>query len=599
MRKLWSISTTVRNPERLRDFLKVLKMIEGEPFNAENQIKYQILLIQNRFYKPTHIPSEFIPLWDNPTKNISYELAEKIFYLQNYQDPAMRGRQSVNPLNKLGFAVARESLGKIEITELGNNFISGKYDIGFTFFKSLLKLQFPNPWSKDFQEGFDVIPFIATLHLIDRVNQKFSEKGLTQTEFSLFVPSLVNYQQIDEYVEKIALYRKSTDKKQFLYEFAKDFYQTLPSEKQLKNFYEYGDNIMRYFRLTRFFCVSTSSFGAEWRIDIEPNRKIEVEQILRQFSGKALDFQNEKDYLQYIRDINLPILPNKQAENIKKIIEGVLTGLLQMQKNHQIQLNEEEKAILSISYESFSQSELENLLEKLRRTLTKFSTIIQKKKLINNVNEIQEIISLLQDSKKLRKIEAYQFEKLLADGLKIINDEIEIKPNYPVDDVGEPISHAVGNQADIECFYQNFNAICEVTLDTSLYQWVRETQPVMRHLRDFEKKYKDKNCYCLFIAPKIHQDTLYHFWTSIKYGYDGAKQKIIPLNTQQFAVILETLQKIVVNTGKRITHFEVEKLYQNIVEICQILEGHSNWQSQIENVVIEWKNQILSDYGVK
>jgi len=55
MKKPWSISTTVRNPERLRDFLAVLKILEGKPFNSENQIKYQILLIQNKFYQPTNL----------------------------------------------------------------------------------------------------------------------------------------------------------------------------------------------------------------------------------------------------------------------------------------------------------------------------------------------------------------------------------------------------------------------------------------------------------------------------------------------------------------------------------------------------------------
>ena len=44
----WSISTTVRNPERLRNFLKVLKKIEGEIWNNETQCKYQILLIQRK-----------------------------------------------------------------------------------------------------------------------------------------------------------------------------------------------------------------------------------------------------------------------------------------------------------------------------------------------------------------------------------------------------------------------------------------------------------------------------------------------------------------------------------------------------------------------
>jgi len=45
MKKPWSISTTVRNPERLRDFLNILKKLEGQEFSKENQIKYQVLLI--------------------------------------------------------------------------------------------------------------------------------------------------------------------------------------------------------------------------------------------------------------------------------------------------------------------------------------------------------------------------------------------------------------------------------------------------------------------------------------------------------------------------------------------------------------------------
>jgi hypothetical protein len=45
MKKPWSISTTIRNPERLRDFLAVLKQLEGQPFNSENQIKYQIKFV--------------------------------------------------------------------------------------------------------------------------------------------------------------------------------------------------------------------------------------------------------------------------------------------------------------------------------------------------------------------------------------------------------------------------------------------------------------------------------------------------------------------------------------------------------------------------
>lgn len=73
MKKPWSISTTVRNPERLRDFLAVLKQLEGQEFNKDNQIKYQVLLIQRRLYKPTNIPLKFRGHYEKPELRMTYE----------------------------------------------------------------------------------------------------------------------------------------------------------------------------------------------------------------------------------------------------------------------------------------------------------------------------------------------------------------------------------------------------------------------------------------------------------------------------------------------------------------------------------------------
>lgn len=126
MRKPWSISTTVRNPERLRDFLQVLKRLEGQEFTPENQVKYQVLLIQAKVYRPIGLPQIYENLFNSPDPDsISYEKAQGIFDYKKYEDPPMRGRQSVNPLNKLGFAIARAGSGRIKITELGNSFLVG------------------------------------------------------------------------------------------------------------------------------------------------------------------------------------------------------------------------------------------------------------------------------------------------------------------------------------------------------------------------------------------------------------------------------------------------------------------------------------------
>jgi len=50
MLKAWSITTTVRNPERLRDFLITSKPLEDKVWNKHTQEYYQKLLIKNRLY---------------------------------------------------------------------------------------------------------------------------------------------------------------------------------------------------------------------------------------------------------------------------------------------------------------------------------------------------------------------------------------------------------------------------------------------------------------------------------------------------------------------------------------------------------------------
>jgi len=592
--KLWSIFTTVRNPERLRNFLKVLKHLEGEPFTSDNQKYYQILLIQHKFYYPTKIPTKHQKYYDNPEMPIPFKDAEEIFYLQNYEDPAMRGRQSVNPLNKLGFAIAREKNGNVVITELGKRFIKEEYDIGYIFFKSLLKLQFPNPWSNDFSAkyGFDVQPLVASMHLINKVNKKSDKNGLTQTEFSLFVPSLINYKLIDEYVSKVFEYREAKNKDKFVIDFAKEFYQTKkPTEKQIHNFYEYGDNIMRYFRLTKYFRVATDKFGGNWRIDLEPTRKTEIDQLLKKFSGKSLHFDTIEDYLKYISDISLPTLPSENIDNLKEIAKSLVETIIQFAKENTLSFLEKEKNILETDFSKFSKEKLDNFISELRALNLELKERQSKISLINDVDKIQHIINNLKNLKIIRKFAPEQFEKIITESLKIINDEIKIKPNYPVDDSGEPISHASGNKPDIECYYKSYNAICEVTLDTSNFQWIRESQPVMRHLRDFEIKFSNTNNYCLFISPKIHIDTLYHFWTSIKHGYNGETQKIIPLTTEQFAMLLETLLTLI-KKGKRFLHTDIEKLYKKIILKTTEVKGHSDWYSMIPKIIDEWRTEL-------
>ena len=514
--KAWSISTTVRSPERIRSFLQILKQIEGQVFNEAMQVKYQ-------------------PYFDDLESEIPFEVAQDIFNYQHYEDPPMRGRQSVNPLNKLGFAIAKENLGKVQITELGNQFLKGDFDISFVFFKSMLKLQFPNPMSSDFSEkyGFNVSPFVATLHLIDRINRKSMQKGISQTEFSLFVPTLINENLIDSYVDKIIEFRASNDKKTFIKEFVREFYKTQKlTDTQLNNLFDYGDNAIRYFRLTKYFRVTLDNFGGFANINFEPSRLTEIQQLLKTYNGQAQKFNNATEYLAYLADINKPSLPWENLQSLLQVAQNMCVLIETQATENNLQLTDKQKLIFFTDYQKFDRKNLEDHITALRNLHFEIGESLRKRELVGNLEKIERLVNLFADKKQINKIEPLQFEKLITDAYKILNDEIQIKPNYITDDNGEAISHATGNKADVECYYQNYKAILEVTLMGSKMQWVMEGQPIMRHLRDFENKHPKDEVYCVFVAPKIHNDTYSQYWIATKYEYDGIPQKIIPLTTE-------------------------------------------------------------------
>jgi len=78
MKKPWSITTTLRNPERLRDFLLVVKQLQNSDWDAESQMEYQIRLIQNRVYGYgktqfyNGLPQAMIDLVDDSSQEISF-----------------------------------------------------------------------------------------------------------------------------------------------------------------------------------------------------------------------------------------------------------------------------------------------------------------------------------------------------------------------------------------------------------------------------------------------------------------------------------------------------------------------------------------------
>ena len=449
--KPWSISTTVRNPERIRDFLWVLQKMNGEVWNKENQKKFQIMLIQykkygageKQFYKDL-TPKE-IALMEIP-ESILYEQAEKILNAKNYEGGGdMRGRQSFNPLEKMGLAYLDKDK-KIVISDFGKYFLKEDYDLGETFFRSFLKWQIPNPDARDYkaEDGYNIKPFIATLHLINEVNKICEKnnqkpKGISKTEFQLFALTLFDYKEINNQAKKLFQFRTN--------------YEKLKSEKDKTNF-----------------------------------------------------------------------------------------------------------------------------VNKLQQTELHFTA--------QQIEEIEKYIFELKNIYKSKGKKPIELERLCTLALNALNDAISINPNYPVGDDNEPTFTAPANKPDIECFYKNFNAICEVTMLTNRQQWYAEGQPVMRHLRDFENLHS-KETFCIFIAPDLHRDTVNTYWTSVKYEYEGVKQKIIPLTIIQFVKLLDALI-IRKKKGSQIFHNEIKDLFDKIIDKTNSVSNSDKWLETIPEEINNW-----------
>ena len=605
MKKPWSVTTTVRNPERLIGFLKVLSLIDGEIWGDATQSKYQILLIQHRNYGYGNtqfyngLPKDIIELIDDSSRDIPYEITEKAFNLKNYEDPPMRGRQSINPLKKLGFVFI--SNDRIVITELGKKVISSEIDIGDAFLRCFLKWQVPNPVGKDYSyaAGYNTNPLITTLHFIDKVNKMENARGknpvgLSKREFALFVPSLIHYNHVDDYINKVRVFRDIQDglskierkevRDKFRHEFAKEFLGTdniKKIEQFLDNLADYGDNAIRYFRLTRLFCIRGNGFY----IDIEPRRKIEVNEIMKSYTGEAIEFTSSDEYIKYISEYDLPKMPwehrTKKLEIIKLIIE----------ENEEYEKNLNLPISLTKSVESLCDNELDNYILFLRERRLHLQEHL-------NHNESQSIESIEKYINILENIYTFEdrpilLEKLVTLGLYALNDAINIKPNYPVGDDNEPTFTAPAGVPDIECYYESFNAICEVTMQNRRDQWYNEGQPVMRHLRDFENRENNTSAdiYCIFIAPSIHRDTLNTFWTANKYEYEGVRQKIIPITINQFVKILTALLLLKKN-NRKFSHNNLLDLYNTIINAIPEISSSADWLDSVDRNINIWVESL-------
>jgi hypothetical protein len=279
----------------------------------------------------------------------------------------------------------------------------------------------------------------------------------------------------------------------------------------------------------------------------------------------------------------LPKLPWQAKDKLVEIATEISSEIKTLRQN----LGQSTQEVRSL--EPMTEDELTKYIYNLREVRIELQ---EKDNRIKSqpVESITEYIDQLENIFKSEN-RALMLEYLSTMGLYAINDAIEIKPNYPVGDDNQPTTTAPGGMADIECYYKDFNMIGEVTMLNGRDQWFNEGQPVMRHLRDFENK--NRNAYCLFIAPKIHTDSAETFWRANTSGYKGGRQRIAPITISQFVEVLKTLKRLR-ESNQIFTHDKLQDLVKSIADSANAINNSDDWIANTQGLLSAWSAALNS-----
>lgn len=598
METLWSMSTTVRSADRIAGFLRTAAELDGEAWNRDTQIKYQVLLIRDRQYlnDPDNaqtlsgLSEEQCALLRDRERPMTCAEAEGIFLAKHYEDPPMRGRQSIAPLRKLGLV---RTDGRVRITPLGRQLLDGTVAFDDFMLESMLKYQYPNPLDGGFRT-WNTKPFICILRLIRRVNELCTDrgvmsKGLSTAEFGIFALSLRRYDAVDEVAERILKFRSAMEalcsedeRENFTREYILDYLADFNNPQ--RNVFEYADNMIRYLRQTKYIYIRGRF--AHTYVDLEPRRRREIDAILEADDGSAREFTTQ-GWIDYIGTYGTYVRPFETVERLRAILGDIDREINAME--HSLSLPP------SSSSAAPGTEGLKAEIERRREVRTRLQNRLIVKESHESTALADETLQALEyirthKRKSLEKRLSVELERWANVALNIIDDSRLVKPNAPMGDDNQPTFTAPAGVPDIECFYDSFNATCEVTMLRGCDQWFNEGQPVMRHLHKFGSENPGKPCYCIFVAPAIHDDTANTFFVSTKIGYDGEIQRIIPLTIGQFKGLLGAVRGLI-SQGRRLSHRGLQSLFEECTSTSGIT-GYSAWMRHVGTTFDNWIENI-------
>lgn len=553
--KMLFFTTSPRTPFKMIPEIELLgKNFSGKKWDKETQIDFIKLLSNEGFFNG-----------NGSKNNLDFSARDRI-----NRGPKALGFVNLNPT--------------IELTEVGNLFVTSKRKEEILL-RQLLKFQFPSPFHTKPAHGnsnFWIKPYLEILRLI------YHFGTLSFDEIMLFGLQMTSYKMFDDIVKMIEGFRVDKAKNQGKYkQFKADIQQEIilkmfaeeiengkiktreSNEKSIKKFIstkssnmrDYTDACFRYLRSTGV--VNISQRGRSLSITKEKIKDVEF--ILSTIDRNPIYIDDEEKYKENLYNPTLPVLyTDNEKVLINKLIE--YTGM----------------SISNINKLSFLEKK-EMLFEAIENK--KQDILNQQISIIKDYQQYDDIMNTFDDIEKKNVLDIpLMLEWNTWRAMTMLDGGI-IKANLNFDDNGTPMSTAQGNMADIFCDYDDYGLTVEVTTASGQKQYEMESEPVSRHLAKFKKEI-GKDAYCLFIAPKINEACIAHFFMlhKMNIAFYGGKSVIVPIDINTFKKMLTDSYKSDYQPSPK----QVKSLFDFSFEVAQNVDNEVEWYTKVTEKALNW-----------
>lgn len=504
-----SFSTTIRNPERIPNFLRCILPFEGKILTSE---------IIHEVIKNVIREKEYIPLYVTRTTNLKQILLNNDISFSDQQleeiilnSPQKHKEKGFNygwdsrfdtwykMIKEFGFI--KYSMGeKISVTSTGHMLVDAFMEepvnskkIHMVFLNALMRYQTNNPLRKNANEN---APLPLLLQVIQYLHEDPNENdaGLERHELPIMIcwrdnNALAAYKYIKQ-MRKKAGFNYSDE---FVYEKCLELLGT-----DNRNYIKIGkicrESVDEYIRKMRMSGLLSLRGNGRF-LDINRFEKNTVQYVIRHYSSYP-KFTTENEYIDYMGTID--------------------SNILQIETIQQADFSDIRKRKL---YEYAS--------EKTKEFVKNELSIVSERK--ESHDSVLKFISAPTRLEFLTSVALVQHFKGL-----------DVNPNYAVDDEGLPTFTAGGGLADIECYDSDYDSYFEVSLMCGKSDQVySEILPISRHLQEIKVK-KRQESFSVFVAPVIHKDTIEAAeWQEKKYNID-----ILTLSINEFLTAIANNERV-------------------------------------------------------